>query len=152
MRVGPNPGPIECRLARFAALACYLRHSRSRDQTTWVSAATRLRIVFTEVHHHRSPEHDHPSRSSRRFRQAQTDGITKNSCGLRGAGGGRAKTSFRQAGERDPEASEQYLVRPGYPLWVIGSHCDLHKACPLYPQKRTLVERVVMSALCQKQT
>jgi hypothetical protein len=24
--------------------------------------------------------------------------------------------------------------------------------CPLYPQKRTLVERVVMSALCQKQT
>ena len=24
--------------------------------------------------------------------------------------------------------------------------------CPLYPQKRTLVERVEMSALCQKQT
>jgi hypothetical protein len=26
------------------------------------------------------------------------------------------------------------------------------KRCPLYPRKRTLVERVVMSALCQKQT
>ena len=24
--------------------------------------------------------------------------------------------------------------------------------CPLYPQKRTLVERVAMSALCQKRT
>ena len=25
-------------------------------------------------------------------------------------------------------------------------------ACPLFPQKQTLVERVVMSALCQKRT
>ena len=28
----------------------------------------------------------------------------------------------------------------------------LIKRCPLYPQKRTLAERVGMSALCQKQT
>jgi len=32
--------------------------------------------------------------------------------------------------------------RPRCPLW----------GCPLYPQKRTLVEQVGMSALCQKRT
>jgi hypothetical protein len=28
----------------------------------------------------------------------------------------------------------------------------MSEQCPLYPQKRTLIERFVMSALCQKQT
>jgi len=32
----------------------------------------------------------------------------------------------------------------------VGNHCPLLRQCPLYPQKRTLVERVDMSALCQK--
>src|SRR5262249_55923501 len=38
------------------------------------------------------------------------------------------------------------------PLWVISGHFVKSGRCPLYPQKRTLVERVGMSALCQKQT
>ena len=38
------------------------------------------------------------------------------------------------------------------PLWVKSRHCDKSASCPLYPQKRTLVERIVMSALCQKRT
>src|SRR5262249_16643751 len=38
------------------------------------------------------------------------------------------------------------------PLWVKSRHRSTASQCPLYPRKRTLVERVVMSALCQKQT
>src|SRR5262245_683540 len=36
------------------------------------------------------------------------------------------------------------------PLWVINGHDVIKPRCPLYPQKRTLLERVAMSALCQK--
>src|SRR5215469_8195234 len=38
------------------------------------------------------------------------------------------------------------------PLWVKSRHRSTTGSCPLYPQKRTLVERVGMSALCQKRT
>src|SRR5262249_9209971 len=38
------------------------------------------------------------------------------------------------------------------PLWVKSGHRTRSVSCPLYPQKRTLVERVGMSALCQKRT
>jgi len=38
------------------------------------------------------------------------------------------------------------------PLWVNNEHRGTSVQCPLYPQKRTLIERVGMSALCQKQT
>ena len=38
------------------------------------------------------------------------------------------------------------------PLWVKNRHGNQLAQCPLYPQKRTLVERVRMSALCQKRT
>jgi hypothetical protein len=38
------------------------------------------------------------------------------------------------------------------PLWVKSRHSAMSKQCPLCPQKRTLVERVVMSALCQKRS
>src|SRR5262249_53531339 len=41
---------------------------------------------------------------------------------------------------------------PPCPLWVISGHRGKLKECPLYPQKRTLVERVGMSAFCQKRT
>jgi hypothetical protein len=41
---------------------------------------------------------------------------------------------------------------PSCPLWVKSRHQSRFGQCPLYPQKRTLVERVGMSALCQKQT
>jgi hypothetical protein len=37
-------------------------------------------------------------------------------------------------------------------LWVKSRHDDLNSRCPLYPQKRTLLEPVAMSALCQKRT
>jgi len=33
-----------------------------------------------------------------------------------------------------------------------GGHRDGSAECPLYPQKRTLVERLGMSALCHKRT
>jgi hypothetical protein len=35
------------------------------------------------------------------------------------------------------------------PLWVKSGHCAVSGRCPLCPQKRTLIERVGMSALCQ---
>src|SRR5215472_7459192 len=38
------------------------------------------------------------------------------------------------------------------PLWVISGHRSTPTQCPLYPQKRTLVEHIAMSAMCQKQT
>jgi len=38
------------------------------------------------------------------------------------------------------------------PLWVKSGHSPRFVRCPLYPQKRTLVKRVGMSALCQKRT
>src|SRR6516165_2794929 len=38
------------------------------------------------------------------------------------------------------------------PLWVKSGHDAPQIQCPLYPQKRTLVERVGMSALCHKRT
>ena len=33
-----------------------------------------------------------------------------------------------------------------------GVPAGMSDRCPLYPRKRTLIERVGMSALCQKQT
>jgi hypothetical protein len=33
-----------------------------------------------------------------------------------------------------------------------SGHQQMPASCPLYPRKRTLIERVVMSALCQKRT
>jgi hypothetical protein len=38
------------------------------------------------------------------------------------------------------------------PLWVNNGHWGKSKECPLYPRKRTLIEQVGVSALCQKQT
>ena len=35
---------------------------------------------------------------------------------------------------------------------VKSGHCAVSGRCLLYPQKRTLIERVRMSALCQKRT
>jgi hypothetical protein len=43
------------------------------------------------------------------------------------------------------------LSRP-CPLWVISGHWRVSALCPLYHRKRTLIERVGMSDLCQKQT
>jgi 2-hydroxychromene-2-carboxylate isomerase len=39
-----------------------------------------------------------------------------------------------------------------FPLGVISGHGDKSAECPLCPRKRTLIERVRMSALCRKQT
>jgi len=38
------------------------------------------------------------------------------------------------------------------PLWVISGHDVIKSRCPLYPQKRTSVNAIAMSALCQKRT
>src|SRR6516225_7998598 len=37
-------------------------------------------------------------------------------------------------------------------LWVKSGHWVTCEQCPLYPQKQTSIERVGMSALCQKRT
>ena len=39
-----------------------------------------------------------------------------------------------------------------FPFGVISGHGDKSAECPLCPRKRTLIERVRMSALCRKQT
>src|SRR6516165_5656945 len=44
------------------------------------------------------------------------------------------------------------LVTGQCPLWVKSRHRSTSASCPLYPRKRTFVERVRMSALCQKRT
>jgi len=44
------------------------------------------------------------------------------------------------------------ILRRSCPLWVKSGHRGTSGQCLLYPQKRTLVERVGMSALCQKRT
>ena len=43
-------------------------------------------------------------------------------------------------------------LRDGCPLWVISGHSMRSRPCPLYPSKRTLVECLAMSAICQKRT
>src|SRR5262245_16366606 len=48
--------------------------------------------------------------------------------------------------------AEQHLSTTQCPLWVISGHRSSSNQCPLYPRKRTLIERLGMSALCQKQT
>src|SRR5215469_8526688 len=47
---------------------------------------------------------------------------------------------------------EVATLRRSCPLWVKSRHRKGSAGCPLYPQKRTLIERVRMSALCQEQT
>ena len=44
------------------------------------------------------------------------------------------------------------ILRTECPLWVKSGHYGVSERCPLYSQKRTLIEHVGMSALCQKQT
>src|SRR5262249_8678524 len=38
------------------------------------------------------------------------------------------------------------------PLWVRIGHWHMFGSCPLYPQKRTSLSAIAMSALCQKRT
>ena len=54
-------------------------------------------------------------------------------------------------GAQGSSCTAAILSRP-CPLWVKSGHSAMSVWCPLYPQKRTLVERVEMSALCQKRT
>src|SRR6516225_214714 len=49
-------------------------------------------------------------------------------------------------GRRELSESGAAKSARSYPLWVISGHCRLSGRCPLYPQKRTLVERIGMSA------
>src|SRR6516225_10505825 len=43
-------------------------------------------------------------------------------------------------------------LRDECPLWVNNGHRGYLKECPLYPQKRTSVERVGRSPLCHNRT
>src|SRR5262249_16839645 len=49
-------------------------------------------------------------------------------------------------------SSENRSMGRSCPLWVKSRHSATSERCPLYPQKRTLVEHVAMSAMCQKRT
>jgi hypothetical protein len=49
-------------------------------------------------------------------------------------------------------SAQRQIVKTKCPLWVKSRHDDLGSRRLLYPQKRTLVERVGMSALCHKRT
>jgi|SRR6516225_10586738 len=64
-----------------------------------------------------------------------------------------AKYDLRECATSDAffERSEN-RVRAQGPLWVISRHSPTLSRCLLYPQKRILISRVVMSALCQKRT
>src|SRR6516165_12403913 len=55
----------------------------------------------------------------------------------------RLRTSITTANDFAAEPSR------GMSLWVISGHRLKPTPCPLYPQRRTLIERVGMSALCQ---
>ena len=48
-----------------------------------------------------------------------------------------------------PGLTPQFLSRP---LWVNNGHLCKLEECPLYPQKRTSLSAIAMSAKCQKQT
>jgi hypothetical protein len=72
----------------------------------------------------------------RRFRQAQTDGITKRFSRLRGVGGGRAKTSFRRSGE-SPLAKYLYFPKPG-PCGLHDAHRG-HEAMSAIPPKADIL-------------
>src|SRR5262249_55813729 len=54
----------------------------------------------------------------------------------------------RQKFSADITASYPPMSRTECPLWVRSRHWSASAQCPLYPQKRTLVERGAMSALC----
>src|SRR5262249_33901335 len=57
----------------------------------------------------------------------------------------------RRTGVQGLVCTAAVLSRP-CPLWVKSAHRGAYNQCLLYPQKRTLIERVGMSALCQKRT
>src|SRR6516225_7388613 len=56
-----------------------------------------------------------------------------------------------EMGFRGPVCTAAILSR-SCPLWVRSRHSRTRFGCPLYPRKRTLIERVGKSALCQKRT
>src|SRR5262252_1251077 len=53
---------------------------------------------------------------------------------------------FETGVPRNPAEVDRWNVC-SCPLWVKSRHQRMSAECPLYPQKRTLVERVGMSAL-----
>jgi hypothetical protein len=52
----------------------------------------------------------------------------------------------------DRHFAQQQSEAARCPLWVKSRHSAVSEQCPLYPQKQTSIERVGMSALCQKRT
>jgi hypothetical protein len=44
------------------------------------------------------------------------------------------------------------ILKTQCPLWVRSRHQRMSVSCPLFPRKRTLIDGVGESALCQKQT
>ena len=49
-------------------------------------------------------------------------------------------------------AASQQNGRRRLPFWLKTGHRSAADQCPLYPQKRTSMSAIAMSALCHKQT
>ena len=55
--------------------------------------------------------------------------------------------------DRSPPTRQIFLLRTAGPyIWVSSREPEGKQRGPLYPQKRTWIGTVVVSALCQKQT
>src|SRR5215469_17152956 len=71
---------------------------------------------------------------------------------------GRAARQRWQGAQRVAARSVFTKIRPsGHGTWMPQTRRSPHRKrtfsrCPLYPQKQTLIERLRMSALCQKRT
>src|SRR5262249_7521880 len=73
-----------------------------------------------------------------------------------GSGTGKASRRARvwaltHAGSPDPQI-DLVCITSSCPFKTSNAVVEALGRCPLYPQKRTLVSWVVMSALCQKRT
>src|SRR5262249_2859540 len=64
--------------------------------------------------------------------------------------GARLQQGFTTGGMGSDRHST--ILRTECPLWVNNGHRGKLGECPVYPQKRTSLEPVGMSALCQKRT
>ena len=105
----------------------------------------------------RTELHVHTGRSRGRFAARRwTDRAEDGGCAQGGGTTPRRGQSFLRFDRvRKRDRSQAYFERQlEGRMSALGQKqtSAMSERCPLYPQKRTLVERVGMSALCQKRT
>src|SRR6516165_4882961 len=84
-----------------------------------------------------------------RLLTSKNSSLTRRRSGARSS---RLRISSRNDVGRYSIVPVTQLWRGQRPLWVKSRYWGRCDRCPLYPQKRTFVEGVWMSALCQKRT